>query len=465
MALNSAVRIPAIPTLLAVCLMACSALGATAQDQLPWAADYNQACQQASAQGKLVLLHFYSDECPPCVRVERNVFSQPEVAAAVGRNYVPVKVHALKNPALASKYHVSQWPTDVFIKPDGQEIMRSISPQTPTAYINLTNSVAASAGLGNGPSSGVNPAVATTAPPAQWVAPPAQNPAAPFGNQPNAQASWMAPSAAATAQQMQQAGQQTWQYAQGQMDQAVANTAQYAQQMQQQAMTASNQVAQNLQQQSEVAAAQAQQVVNQYAQPWQPPVAGGWQPPYNNAAPPATPDPAAVASLPPQSQFSPPQPPPAQTVPPAMAGNASPYEANPALAPQTATNVATNFPIAMNGYCPVTLVTEKKWKKGLPQYGAVHRRRTFLFASEEEQKKFLADPDKYTPVFVGYDPVKFMQTGELVDGSAAYSLTYRKQVYLFADDASLKTFWQNPSQFTEGLRQAMMRTESNHTLR
>jgi YHS domain-containing protein len=65
---------------------------------------------------------------------------------------------------------------------------------------------------------------------------------------------------------------------------------------------------------------------------------------------------------------------------------------------------------------------------------------------------------------VGYDPVKFMQTGELVDGRAAFSLTYKKEVYLFTEDASLKSFWQNPAQFTEGLRQAMSRAE-NRTIR
>jgi YHS domain-containing protein len=113
----------------------------------------------------------------------------------------------------------------------------------------------------------------------------------------------------------------------------------------------------------------------------------------------------------------------------------------------------------MEGYCPVTLATERKWKKGQAQFGAVHRRRTFLFVSQAEQQKFLADPDRYSPVMVGYDPVKFLQTGELVDGRVANALTYRKQVYLFTDDAALKSFWMNPAQFTEGLRQAMSQTE------
>ena len=119
----------------AVLLLAFAVSFTRAEDQLPWATDFAQACQQANAQGKLVLVHFYSDDCPPCVRVEKNVFSQAAVAEAVGKSCVPVKVHVRKSPDLATKYHVQQWPTDVFVTPAGLEVTRSVSPQTPDAYI------------------------------------------------------------------------------------------------------------------------------------------------------------------------------------------------------------------------------------------------------------------------------------------------------------------------------------------
>lgn len=420
-------------------LFACSALVLTARltadDQLPWAEDFAAACQQANAQGKLVLLHFYSDDCPPCVRVEKNVFSQPEVGAAVGRNFVPVKVHARKTPALVTKYHVQQWPTDVFVTPAGLELTRTVSPQAPDAYINLVNTVAASSGIG----------VARSAAPGTITQ---------VSNQIAGQATYMTQSAAATAQQYQQSAQQaaqqttqqaqqtaqqSWQYAQAQGTQALANTQQAVQQ-----------TAQSAQQSTQAAADSAKEVINRYSQPLQQAAATSWQPPFSSpAASPASTDinaaPSVAAAV--QQQYA------ANFVPQAPA-------AVPAAAPPVPANVATNaYPVAMEGYCPVTLATEKKWKKGQAQFGAVHRRRTFLFVSQAEQQKFLADPDRYSPVMVGYDPVKFMQTGELVDGRVANALTYRKQVYLFTDDAALKSFWMNPAQFTEGLRQAMSQTE------
>jgi YHS domain-containing protein/thiol-disulfide isomerase/thioredoxin len=448
----------ALRTLLAAgFLFACSALAATvsqaADDQLPWAEDFATACQQANYQGKLVLLHFYSDDCPPCVRVEKNVFSQPEVGAAVGRSYVPVKVHARKMPALVERYRVQQWPTDVFVTPAGLEITRSVSPQSPTDYVSMVNSVAATAGVSIAKANTKAAASATIAQ---------------VSNQANSQYNYLTSTATTSAQQFQQsaaqaqqsaqqAANQSWNYAQQQTNQAVANTQQAAQQ----GYAAGTQVvaagAQTAQQQTQVAADAAKEVLNQFTPPFQQPAAGGppaWQSPFAAGSTPATPEiqaaPSAVATVQQQypANFAPPQQPQQQ-----------PFAAAPAAAAPPTAAPAGAYPIAMEGYCPVTLAVERKWKKGQPQFGAVHRRRTFLFTSEAEQQKFLADPDRYSPVMVGYDPVKFMQTGELVDGRATFSLTYRKQVYLFTDDNSLKSFWQNPSQFTEGLRQAMTRAE------
>lgn len=426
---------------------ACSLLATTAplaaDDQLPWAANFAIACQQAQAEGKLVLLHFYSDDCPPCVGVEKKVFSQAEVGAAVGRSFVPVKVHARKTPELVTRYNVRQWPTDVFVTPAGLELTRSVSPQSPTQYVSMVNSVAATAGVGIAKAN----ATATIAQ---------------VSNQANAQYNYLTNTATTSAQQFQQsaaqaqqsaqqAAQQSWQYAQQQTNQAVANTQQAAQQGYAAGTQAVAAGTQNVQQQTQAAAESAKEVINQYSQPFQQASAAAstWQPPFAAGAAPASP--AIDASV--QQHYGVPQQPVQSFVPP----TGPPAAQNMVAPPQQVASGA--YPIAMEGYCPVTLAVERKWKKGQPQFGAVHRRRTFLFSSAAEQEKFLTDPDRYSPVMVGYDPVKFMQTGELVDGRANFSLTYRKQVYLFTDDTALKSFWQNPSQFTEGLRQAILTAE------
>lgn len=126
------------------------------EDRIPWVADFSTACGMAAEQRRLVLLHFYNDNCGPCVRLDQNVFSKAEVADAVSQNYLAVKVHAGKNPQLATRYHINQWPTDVFVTASGLEVFRTVSPQKPTDYIAVLNQVALQSGvtatrLGNNP--------------------------------------------------------------------------------------------------------------------------------------------------------------------------------------------------------------------------------------------------------------------------------------------------------------------------
>lgn len=509
--------------------------GAFADDQMPWVEDLSIATQRAAAEGKLVLLHVYSDDCPPCRRLEKNVYSRPDVAEAVARNYVPVRVHAKQRPEIIAKYNVRAWPTDVYLTPTGIEIYKTVCPQEPNDYVNLVNSLAAQTGTGLGRNNSQLPtsqqlaaqraeahaaagnqvaaqAAAAQASLAQGNVPQPTShvpPATPFGpwvapgasprdtiaqvsnqvaTQANGQAQWMVQGANATAQQaqqsfqqtqqaVQQAGQQTWQQAQaqanqtatqvqGQFNQAVTQTVDASQQAvvgaTQQATQQATQVANDS---TQTAASAAKEVINRYSQPLANPAAvaatgfapwqgaivpPGQQPPFGAvpANPAAAPNAsvAPVASLAPNASLAPSAPPAVTPV----AASAPPVQA---AAP------AGTYPIAMEGFCPVTLLNEGKWKKGQPEFGAVHRRRTFLFATAEAQQAFLASPDRFSPVMVGYDPVKFMNTGELVDGHVTYGLTYRKQIYLFSDDASLKSFWQNPRQFTEGLRQAMAQQE------
>src|SRR5205807_5708297 len=137
-----------IAFLLAAAASLHGAAPALATDQVPWVADFQAACGMAAEQHRLVLLHFYNDNCGPCVRVDQNVFSRAEVAEAVSQNYLAVKVHAGKSPQLASRYRVQQWPTDVFVTPSGLEVYRTISPQKPDAYLAVLNQVALQTGVG-----------------------------------------------------------------------------------------------------------------------------------------------------------------------------------------------------------------------------------------------------------------------------------------------------------------------------
>jgi thiol-disulfide isomerase/thioredoxin len=240
-------------------LAATTASLAAAQDQVPWAPDYPTACKAAESSNRLVLLHFFSDDCPPCRVVETQVFTQPQVAAAIAKNYVPLKVHARLAPELARRYQVDRWPTDVIVTPGGLEVQRSISPQSPEQYIAFVDAVATTSG--------------TAA--RRWAS--------------NMQQAGQATltQATATANRYSTEAQQNWGQAAGQFnaaaDQAQKNVFQLSQQAQdaarqygQQTQTAvqgfrqeTQNAVQQYQQQAEGAAQFAQQQVNATSQQWQ----------------------------------------------------------------------------------------------------------------------------------------------------------------------------------------------------
>ena len=113
-----------------------------------------------------------------------------------------------------------------------------------------------------------------------------------------------------------------------------------------------------------------------------------------------------------------------------------------------------NPPLGLDGYCPVTLVERERWVKGDPKFGAHHQGRTYLFASAEAQAKFLQDQgyQKYAPALSGFDPVKYAERGELVDGKRVHGVFFHNQVFLFADEAGLQQFWADPERYATIVR-------------
>jgi YHS domain-containing protein len=124
--------------------------------------------------------------------------------------------------------------------------------------------------------------------------------------------------------------------------------------------------------------------------------------------------------------------------------------ANPAVA---ATGNAS-LPLALDGYCPVSLVEQQRWQVGDRRYGAIHRGRTYLFAGPEQQRKFLANPDRYSPAISGEDVVMALDHGQEVDGKRALGVEFQNRIYLFSSDASRQAFSQNPKRYAAEVLQA-----------
>lgn len=99
-----------------------------------WTTDYAAALRQATAEKKQVLLNFTgSDWCPPCQRLDAEVFHKAEFLKTATERYVLVTLdyprkkrlpsaEAAQNAGLQRKFNVSAYPTIIVLDHTGKKL-------------------------------------------------------------------------------------------------------------------------------------------------------------------------------------------------------------------------------------------------------------------------------------------------------------------------------------------------------
>ena len=337
-------------------------------DTLVWLESIEAGRAQAARTGKLLLVHFWSTHCGPCVQLDRKVYSQDQVAQSIERHFVPVKINTEVHPELARRHAIRFVPTDLVMDASGRILATQKCPPEPTRYL---------AGLMR-----------------------------------------LVPTANANRQA------------------ATAPT-------------------------SEV---KYENIVgSRYASSQTPPSVAAMPPQMSPQIPPQVPafsPSSATPSVSPVNLQQPVQGPPSSSV--ARSSYAPAPSANVAqsLVPPTRTPPHTvmtppkNEEPGLDGMCAVELTEHQKWVAGDRRWGAYHRGRLYLFAGELQQQRFLANPDHYSPVFSGYDPVVALKERRFVPGRRQHGAFYNRRVYLFASEASLAEFYQAPERFQSAATQA-----------
>ncbi|MFH1356132.1 MAG: cytochrome c biogenesis protein CcdA [bacterium] len=90
---------------------------------------YNQlpiAQEKAKKDNKIIMIDYAADWCVPCLKWDKQVFSQALVQNKLLKDFVSVKIDCTHETKICeeaiSQYQIVGWPSIVFIKPDGVEM-------------------------------------------------------------------------------------------------------------------------------------------------------------------------------------------------------------------------------------------------------------------------------------------------------------------------------------------------------
>ena len=83
---------------------------------------FEEALKEAKKQGKPLFVDFYATWCGPCKKMEKTIFTQPQVGKLFNEKFISLQMDAEKpeNVETAKKYKVDAFPTLGFIDTEGR---------------------------------------------------------------------------------------------------------------------------------------------------------------------------------------------------------------------------------------------------------------------------------------------------------------------------------------------------------
>jgi YHS domain-containing protein/thioredoxin-related protein len=398
----------ALTVVISVCVLTVSALAqgnAFPPPPIRWETDVNAAMARAEREQRLLFFHFANDS-PSAQQMEREVFVQPHIASRLNATFVMVKINATENAALAQRHAVESVPTDLIMKPNGQTIHRRngvIPAERFVGYLDFLQTTI------------------------QSSAPPATNPL-PVGNSAGMPHPQPHPQPTPPPSQLGTGMMPLQQMA------VIPNTARDPF-MQQPPVIQHPPVMQ-------------QPPVTQHPPVMQHPpatMAGTMLPPHSNN-PLRIGDTAARPHVN-NTVLPPPQGPINVIAPPVVAAMPS---ISAIMAEEPASDKMTvEVPLALEGFCPVTLCAEEKWVSGNPAYCTMYQGHIFRFATAEALVTFARNPLTYLPVAMGEDIVLMVDRNRRVNGNRKFGAWFQGRIFLFSSQETLNAFAKQPDYYME----------------
>ena len=466
---------PLIRTILFIASIGFSAAIGNAQgmNDIPWMSDVAKAKRLAQQEDKLVLLHFGASWCRPCQTLETYVFKSSAVKKAISENVVPVKLDADVALDLVNEYDVSMVPFDIVITPAGRVVTERRSPSDADNYAKMVSSVSSASrklkAEKNGPIAHQREIIKN-----QLVA---QDPLDFRAKGPQVKEFGLSKDSSVLKRRQDAslvgdsksvrksnpwvngAGSSSNEFVGPQNPSTTEDAVSVADLQRNQFLNREREWVAPSQQ---TRRAKPERIVNErYFQS------------LAKSAPAAT---APAATIPPQAEV-------VELVTSTAAEiNSGVGEFNIDFQRDKVIDVSVDSPdmldldpatpeivtetFCLNGKCPVTLLTEGRWADGDPEFGIVHRNRTYIFATAEKLALFQTNPDNYSPILAGYDPVVYHEQGKLIEGLVENGVfmgkTPTQKVVLFSNDETREKFQSQPKMYLETIRIATMNSRTRN---
>ncbi len=113
----------------------------------------------------------------------------------------------------------------------------------------------------------------------------------------------------------------------------------------------------------------------------------------------------------------------------------------------SASRQMTQMPVALEGYCPVSIVKMHKWVKGNPSLQLQYDGHVYRFAEERGMKMFQEHPAAFVPALGGDCVVAQAKMGKRVPGNIRNAAFHQGRIFLFSSKDGQQQFLANPNAY------------------
>jgi thioredoxin-related protein len=100
-----------------------------------WRDSWESALKEAKEQNRPLVLEFYMETCPHCMRLHRETHADQAVATALNTRFIPVRLEGRSHLDLVKKFNVTGAPTTLVFSSDGTELHRFAGFYPPQEYL------------------------------------------------------------------------------------------------------------------------------------------------------------------------------------------------------------------------------------------------------------------------------------------------------------------------------------------